>query len=120
MLLCDDAIGFPVLFGRWMSDCGMDLVGHADNGDDSVAMASRHRPDVIVVDHLLGDITSKELAPRLRAAAPDARLLLISGMHEEALAEAAAAAGVDAHLGKGAMPHAMCDLLRSLLASRRP
>jgi len=115
VLLCDDALAFPMLFRQWMRDCGVDLVGHADNADDSVALAHRQRPDVIVVDHLLGDVTSAGLAPRLRAAAPGAKLLLISGMHDEALTAAAAAAGADAHLSKAASSHAMCDLVQSLL-----
>jgi DNA-binding NarL/FixJ family response regulator len=115
VLLCDDALAFPSLFRRWMGDCEVEVVGHADSAEDAVAMASRHRPDVIVVDHLLGDVTSDALAPRLRAVAPGAKLLLISGMHDEKLAEAAAAAGVDAHLSKAASARAMCDAVRSLL-----
>jgi DNA-binding NarL/FixJ family response regulator len=115
VLLCDDALAFSVLFRRWMRDCEVEFVGHADNAADAVAMASRQRPDVIVVDHLLQDVTSDGLAPRLRAVAPAAKLLLISGMHEETLAKAAAAAGADAHLSKAATARAMCDAVRSLL-----
>ena len=115
VLLCDDALAFPVLFRQWMRECGVELVGHADNAEDSVALAHRHRPYVIVVDHLLGDVTSEGLAPRLRAAAPTAKLLLISGMHDEALTEAALAAGADAHLSKAASSQAMCDAVRALL-----
>jgi DNA-binding NarL/FixJ family response regulator len=117
VLLCDDAMAFPMLFRQWMRDCGVELVGHADNAEDSVALASRHRPDVIVVDHLLGDVTSEGLAPRLRAAAPAAKLLLISGMHGEALSAAAVAAEADAHLSKAASAREMCELVRSLLPS---
>ena len=68
-----------------------------------------------MVDHLLGGVTSAALVPRLRVAAPGAKLLLISGMHDEALTEAAAAAGVDAHLSKAATSRALCDLVLSLL-----
>jgi DNA-binding NarL/FixJ family response regulator len=115
VLLCDDAVAFQMLFRRWMRDCGVDLVGHAGNAEDAVALASRHRPDVIVVDHLLGDVTSEALAPRLRTAAPAAKLLLISGMHDAALADAAAAAGADAQVSKAASAGEMCDRVRALL-----
>lgn len=115
VLLCDDALAYSMLFRQWMRECGVELVGHADNAEDSVALARRQRPDVIVVDHLLGDVTSEALVPRLRSAAPAAKLLLISGMHDEALTEAAAAAVADAHLSKAASARAMCDAVRSLL-----
>jgi DNA-binding NarL/FixJ family response regulator len=115
VLLCDDAVAFSMLFRQWMGDCDVELVGHADSADDAVAMADRLQPDVVVVDHLLGEITSEGLSPRLRAVAPAAKLLLISGMHDEQLAEAAEAAGADAHLSKAASARAMCAAVRSLL-----
>ena len=116
MLLCDDAFAFSLLFRRWMEACGVAVVGETDNARDAVAMASELRPDVIVIDHLLRDVTSDGLAPRLREAAPDAKLLLISGMPDDRLAVLAAAAGVDAHISKAATAQAMCEAVRALLA----
>ena len=115
VLLCDDAAAFPILFRRWMADCGVQLIGHAETGEEAVTMAVEHDPDVIVIDHLLRDGTSERLAPRLRDAAPGARLLLISGMPDDVLAKAADAAGADAHLSKAASARAMCDAVRALL-----
>ena len=89
--------------------------GRRQRGRTRSRWRAGNRPDVIVVDHLLGDVTSEALAPRLRAAAPEAKLLLISGMHEEALTAAATAAGADAYLSKAASARALCDLVRSLL-----
>ncbi len=118
MLLCDDAVAFSLLFQRWMRDCGVELVGQADTAEESVALAEQLRPDVIVVDHLLRDVTSETLAPRLRDAAPGAKLLLISGMPGDRLATAARAAGADAHLSKAASAAAMSDAVRRLAPPR--
>lgn len=115
VLLCDDAVAFSILFGRWMADCGIDVVAQAGTADDAVALAEEHRPDVIVIDHLLSDVTSDGLAPRLRQAAPEARLLLISGMSDDRLARAAAAAGADGHLSKAASSRAMCAAVLRLV-----
>ncbi len=115
VLLCDDAVAFSLLFARWMRDCGVELVGQVDGADEAVEMAADLRPDVIVIDHLLRDVTSDGLAPRLRAAAPDAKLLLISGMPGDRLAEAARAAGADGHLSKAASAESMCHAVLELL-----
>ena len=114
VLLCDDAVAFSVLFGRWMSDGGIEMVGPADAGDEAVRMAGEHQPDVIVVDHLLRDVTSDQLVPRLREAAPAARLLVISGMAGDTLARAAEAAGADAFLSKAATAEEMRGAVRAL------
>ncbi len=115
VLLCDDAVAFSILFRRWMADCGVALVGQAETAQDAVALARELRPDVIVVDHLLRDVTSEGLAPRLREAAPEAKLLLISGMPEDRLAAAAGAAGADGHLSKGSTAEEMCRAVLALL-----
>src|SRR4051812_32491107 len=85
LLLCDDAFAFSLLFRRWMSTCGVTVIAETDNAQDAVTMAAELQPDVIVIDHLLNDVTSEEVAPRLREAAPGAKLLLISGMPEQRL-----------------------------------
>ena len=115
VLLCDDAVAFSVLFRRWMTDCGLDLVGQADSAEAAEALATELRPDVIVIDHLLRDVTSDGLAPVLRNAAPDAKLLLISGMPDDRLALAAEAAGADGHISKAVSAQAMCDAVLGLL-----
>lgn len=115
VLLCDDAVAFSLLFRRWMEACGVAMVGQADNAADAVALASELRPDVIVIDHLLRDVTSEGFAPHLREAAPDAKLLLISGMPDDKLAAAAEAAGADGHISKAASAQAMCDAVLALL-----
>jgi DNA-binding NarL/FixJ family response regulator len=118
VMLCDDAVAFSALFRLWMRNCGLEVVGHADSAEDAVALASRHRPDVIVVDHLLGETTSEKLIPRLRAVSPESRMLLISGMHDERLAAAATVAGADARLSKAASSHELCAAVLALLAQR--
>ncbi len=115
VLLCDDAFAYSLLFRRWMDACGIAVVGETDNARDAVAMAAELQPDVIVVDHLLRDVTSDGLTPCLREAAPDAKVLLISGMPGDRLAAFAAAAGVDGHISKAATAQAMCDAVRALL-----
>ena len=116
VLLCDDAVAFSVLFKRWMADGGIDVVGPAATAEEAVTMATEHDPDVIVVDHLLRDITSERLFPQLREAVPRARLLLISGMTGDTLTRAAEAAGADAHMSKAADAETMRGAVRALLS----
>ena len=115
VLICDDAVAYGLLFARWMRDAGITDVSHARTGADGVRLATELRPKVIVVDHLLPDMTSDELVPRLREVAPGARVLLISGMAEDQLAEHAEAAGAEAHLGKASTADAMRAAVTALM-----
>ncbi len=116
VLICDDAVAYGMLFMHWMRDCGITDVTQARTGAEAERLAGDLQPDVIVVDHLLPDATSVELVPRLRALAPEARVLLISGMPDDRLASAAREAGTDGHIGKASTTDAMRDAVRALIA----
>ena len=88
--------GFEVLLARqsWVERC---LV--ADNHDDAVAIAKRMRPDVALVDLVLGGESGAELCESLRAASPRTQVLLISGVGWIS-PEAASAAGAQGFVSK--------------------
>jgi DNA-binding NarL/FixJ family response regulator len=115
VLICDDAVAYGSLFAIWMQGIGVEDVAHATTVDEAVALAGEHRPEVVVVDHLLPDGSSDVLVPRLRAICPEAKVLLISGMPEDRLADAAAAVEADAHVIKASSAQAMRDAVARLL-----
>ncbi len=63
------------------SDTGMSVVGEAANSAEGLALASSEQPDVILLDLNLGDDNGLDLLPKLRAAAPKARVLALTGLH---------------------------------------
>ena len=115
VLLCDDALAYGTLFQHWLRQAGVPEIAHARTAAEALELAERMQPRVIVLDHLLPDGTSEELLPRLRAAVPACRVLLISGLPEDKLAEAAAAAGADGHVGKWAPTQVVRDAVLDLL-----
>ena len=109
-----------MIFRLRMQDCGVEVVAQASNDTQAIELAGQHHPDLIVLDHLLRDVTSDRLAPLLRQAAPEARLLLISSLMGADLAEAARSAGADGHISKAATSEQMCTAVLAVLAGTRP
>ena len=62
---------------------GFEVVGEAANGEQALALARSQRPDVVVLDVTMPGESGLRVAPRLRAAVPNARVLIMS-MHENA------------------------------------
>jgi DNA-binding NarL/FixJ family response regulator len=54
----------------------------ASNGDEAVALATRYRPHVAIVDLFIGEESGAEVCERLRTAEPSVRVLLFSGAGE--------------------------------------
>jgi DNA-binding NarL/FixJ family response regulator len=62
---------------------GFEVVGEAANGEQALALALAERPDVIVLDVTMPGESGLRVAPKLRAAVPSTRVLIMS-MHENA------------------------------------
>ncbi len=84
--------GFRLLLGRqpWVSDCEA-----ARDSRSAVAAAERLRPEVALVDLLLGEESGAELCEEIRRASPQTKVLLISGAGRisPSVARAAGASG---------------------------
>jgi two-component system nitrate/nitrite response regulator NarL len=63
------------------SNTAMTVVGEAGNSAEGLALASGEQPDVILLDLDLGEENGLDLLPRLRSAAPKAKVLILTGMH---------------------------------------
>ena len=69
----------------WVSECHV-----ARTGEEAVALARGRRPDVALVDLLLGHESGAEVAERVREASPRTRVLLLSGAGRISVAAARA------------------------------
>jgi DNA-binding NarL/FixJ family response regulator len=62
-------------------DPGIEVVGEAANGRDGVEGVAEMQPDVVLLDLSMPDMDGLEALPLMRARAPNARLVVLSG-HE--------------------------------------
>ena len=62
---------------------GFAVVGEAGNAADALRLAAERRPDVVVLDVSMPGESGLRVAPKLREAAPEARVLIMS-MHDNA------------------------------------
>ena len=73
----DDNDSYRLLIRETLPDCGdIAVVGGAGTADEVVAGVEREQPDVVLLDQLAG---AEGLIPRVRAAAPGARVIVLSG-----------------------------------------
>ena len=108
VLICDDAVLYATLLTHWFKDDPeIEVVGRVSTGREALEVGSRLRPDVIVLDHMLPDGMSAELAPRLRAEVPGVAIVLVSGLMEDTLHEAAEAISAQAAVTKASTQEAL-------------
>ena len=81
-------------------DSGFEVVAEAGDGHTAVAEAERERPDLVLLDCTLPGADAFDVPPALRAAAPDARVVLVSGHDPADLRAASRSAGAVGYLTK--------------------
>jgi DNA-binding NarL/FixJ family response regulator len=96
---------------------GFRCIGAAQDGESLFRLLRRTRPDVVVLDHRLGDEDGIELCRRVRAEPSPPSVLLYTADPGEALGRAARAAGASGLVDKQVDVGALFDAIR--LAGRR-
>lgn len=80
----------------------VDVVGEAVDGLDAVEQATQLRPDVVVLDLHMPALSGVEACRRIRRAAPEAAVLVLTMVEGDASVSAALRAGAHGYLLKGA------------------
>lgn len=72
---------------RMLLECrpGLEIVGEAAGYADAIRSAAREQPDIILLDPDLGNGHSLDLIPQLLEVASNARVIVITGQHDDEL-----------------------------------
>ena len=79
---------------------GFEVVAEAGDGRAAVVEALREQPDLVLLDVRMPGADAFDVLPELRAAAPDARVVLVSGHNAADLRAASRSAGAVGYLTK--------------------
>ena len=89
------------------------LLGEASTAEEAIELARGLQPGAVVLDHQLdGKLTGLAAAPLIKAAAPNAKILLFTAFDLET--EANAEVAVDAYLRKDGVKHLLATVDRLL------
>jgi DNA-binding NarL/FixJ family response regulator len=91
---------------------GIEVVGAAENGLGGLRLVTSLRPDVLVLDVHLPDISGIEVARRVRAALPRVAVLIVTGFDDASYAQALRQLGVCGYMTKSASAAELVDAVR--------
>ena len=97
---------------------GFEVVGEAANGEEAIAQAAAHRPDVVLLDLAMPVVDGLQALPEIRTRAPDALVVVLSGFGADAMGEEAVRLGAATYVQKGVNPTELAEQLRALVRDK--
>ncbi len=95
---------------------GIEVLGRARSVEDGSHLAEKKNPDVVLTDWNLEDGTAQEMIQKIRKTNPDAKVVVLTGMPDEAVLAAAVQAGCSAVLNKNRPFEDIVDSIRAARA----
>jgi len=109
VMVVDDHPMWRSAVARDLTDAGYDVVAEVGDGTQALRIAAAVRPDVVVLDLQLPDLSGPEVISGLLAAAPRTRVLVLSASGEQTNVLEAVKAGATGYLVKSAQRSEFLD-----------
>ena len=120
MLICDDNAAMRAMLGIVVeTSSALCVAGEAVDGNEAVAEARRHQPDVILLDLAMPNRSGLEALPELRTVAPEAVIIVLSGFAAATVADQVLALGAACYLEKGTHPDAIVAAIEHAVTETR-
>ena len=96
------------------SQQGLVVCGEADNGRDGIAKAEELQPDLVLLDVGLPELNGLEVARYLRATLPSVKILVLTVLEVDRLAEELLEAGVNGYVLKSEAGQTLVTAVKSI------
>jgi DNA-binding NarL/FixJ family response regulator len=123
VLIADDALYIRAIVRAVLNESsGYVVVAEAGNGKQAVEESAVSQPDVVLLDLSMPVMDGLEALPLIRAAAPDASVIVLSGLAESIAGAAARDGGAIGYIEKDDLVTTLVPALNSILrqSDRRP
>jgi DNA-binding NarL/FixJ family response regulator len=94
-------------------DPDLRVVGEAQDAPTAIAAIPSCRPDVLLLDLSMPGMDGLEALPRIKAVAPETKIVVFSGFSARRLAQRSLELGADQYVEKGVPMEAVRDTVRA-------
>jgi two-component system, NarL family, response regulator DesR len=102
VVICDDHQSYRELVSLVLGlEPDLEVVGEAADGRQAIEVARRLEPDAVLLDVSMPEMDGIEALPHIRAAAPGARVIMVTAFGAESVRRRATEAGAHAFVEKG-------------------
>jgi NarL family two-component system response regulator LiaR len=94
----------------------LSVVGEAESGEEAIALAAEHAPDVVIVDLVMPGMDGIEVTRHVKKASPRTQIIVLTSYHQDEHIFPAIRAGALSYLLKDVGPAELADAVRKAAA----
>jgi DNA-binding NarL/FixJ family response regulator len=118
VVLVDDHPHVLSAFGRLLG-FSCEVVGSMSNGRDAIEAVLTLRPDVLVADLMMPDLDGLEVCRRVKHAAPETAVVIVTAFGDAEIEKIALAAGASAFIPKHEAADELEHTVRQIFAEKQ-
>jgi two-component system, NarL family, nitrate/nitrite response regulator NarL len=100
------------------SQPGITVVGESSGPQDALTVAAREQPDIILLDLDLGETSGLDLLPDLHTSAPDAHVVVLTGVRDDQMHRRAVRLGAVGLVLKERAPEVLLEAIAKVTAGQ--
>jgi DNA-binding response OmpR family regulator len=112
LLIVDDEVDIREFAKRFFQKRGIEVLT-ASGGKEALSMINAHKPNLVLLDVTMDDISGVEVLKTLRAANNDIKVIMVTGAVEEEIVNEANSWGIKGYIHK---PLVLEELERIVMA----
>jgi len=91
-----------------------EVVGEAGSGKEAIRQIELFRPDLVLLDLSMPDMSGVEVTQVVKAKQPRVRIVMLTGIGAEAAVKHSMSAGVEGYILKNVSPDVLCAAIRTV------
>jgi len=115
VIIADDAVFMRMMLKDLLTKNDFIVAGEAENGEELVEMYRQKKPDAVLIDILMPVKDGLTAAQEILEMDPDARIIMISALGQDAYLERARKMGVHSFIVKPFSPPKVIETLQDVL-----
>lgn len=115
ILIVDDAAFMRMMLSDILVEKGYRIAGEAENGEEGVRLYKELKPDLVTMDIVMPGVGGVESIRGIMKIDPEAKILVVSALGQEALVREAVEAGAKGFVVKPFKPEKVLEEVDNIL-----
>lgn len=118
IIIVDDSDFSRSLISSMLTEEGFQVVGEAGSAEAALPLIKDKRPDIVIADIVMPNVSGLELAEKIGQNFPDIAVIIVSSLSQEHIVLDAISAGASDFIAKPISKHQLIDSVEKIMSEK--